>query len=220
MFWKIEVKYKQKHIKWSGVSRVKIRLSRREIAISILLIISIAAIFIVLAIVPNISINRMINYFSTEEPTKISVEPKDDTIRGEIDHKEIKDLNKSSGKTLDQRDNTNFDISSSTPNEEKKDEKPQNTEPQKTEKIPSESENTKIEYSYTIQLASCREKENCLNVLRDNSDLKRIPFIGRVNLGDKGIWWRVLVGQFETIEDANKYKEDNELKNAIIIKIK
>ena len=216
----IEGKNQQRPTKWSGVFRVKLRLSHREIAISILLIISIAVIFILLALIPDISINRMINYFSTEELPQKSAAQKDNIIRGPIFHKKDKDLNESSEKILDQPDSANLDIISSTPNNENQDEKPQTTESQITEKIPNETENTKIEYSYTIQLASCREKKNCLNVLRDNSDLKTIPFISRVNLSEKGIWWRVLVGQFETTEDAKEYKEDNELKDAIIIKIK
>jgi len=198
---------------------VKLRLSNREIAISILLIISIIAIFMVLAFIPDISINKMLNYFSTEELPQNSAAQKDNIIRGPIIHKKIKDLNKSPGKVLEQPNNANPDIISSTPNEEKQDEKPQNTESQKIEKIPNDTENTKIEYSYTIQLASCRKKESCLNVIRDNSELKTVPFIVRVNLGDKGIWWRVLVGQFATIEDAKKYKDEKELKDAIIIKI-
>jgi hypothetical protein len=199
---------------------VKLRLSNREIAISILLITSIAVIFMVLASIPDISINRMLNYFSTEELPQNSAAQKDNIIRGPIFHKKIKDLNKSSLKVLDQPNNANPDIISSAPNKGEQDEEPQNTEPQKPEKIPNETENSKIEYSYTIQLASCRKKGSCLNVLRDNSNLKTVPFIVGVNLGEKGIWWRVLVGQFATIDDAKKYKEDNELKDAIIIKIK
>ena len=48
------------------------------------------------------------------------------------------------------------------------------------------------------------------------TDLK--PFVVKVNLGEKGVWWRIFSGHFETRENANNEKNNSGLADKIVLK--
>ena len=44
------------------------------------------------------------------------------------------------------------------------------------------------------------------------------PYVVKIDLGDKGIWWRILAGHFETREAAIIEKNKNDLTDKIVLK--
>ena len=65
---------------------------------------------------------------------------------------------------------------------------------------------------YTIQIASSKDKAQADKKLKEVQAKGYSPYISERNLGDKGIWYRINVGQFKTKAEAedtlNKVKAD------------
>jgi len=74
-------------------------------------------------------------------------------------------------------------------------------------------------YPYSLHLASCRQKENCRNIVQqyENADIN--AFMRRVDLGDKGIWHRVYLGKFESRKQARDARQQYNLPQSRIVKI-
>jgi len=198
---------------------VKLRLSKREIVLFLLLIISAGCIFGALAVVPSITIKKLKDYFFPGDLIVYPIEKSAEILRRKIDYSKFNDLNRSSKPMLRHALKSVEGKISDPPKKQKIDEGSLDTGKGKSADISHQKNISRSEFSYTIQLASCRKKENCLNVVTAHRNSKVFPFMVRANLGEKGVWWRVLVGQFATIEDAKKYKVENQLKESIITEL-
>ncbi len=62
--------------------------------------------------------------------------------------------------------------------------------------------------SYGLHVSSWRDHEWAFNHCAELKKQGRITWINQVDLGDKGIWYRVLVGNFETIKDAQSARPE------------
>ena len=51
---------------------------------------------------------------------------------------------------------------------------------------------------YSILLSSCQLQESIQKVLSYYKETNLEPFVVKVDLGDKGVWWRIFTGRFET----------------------
>jgi len=62
--------------------------------------------------------------------------------------------------------------------------------------------------TYTINLASFRQRQSADRHVEKLEKLGITPFIWEVDLGDKGKWHRVSVGGFSTLGEAKDYKKE------------
>ena len=70
---------------------------------------------------------------------------------------------------------------------------------------------------YSLQLSSCRSLKNAQNAAADFRKMGLDPFIVNVYLKNHGgYWWRVLSGQYSSMEDALQAKKDHKLSDAIV----
>jgi|GEM_PF-3976926 len=96
-------------------------------------------------------------------------------------------------------------------------EKPTNVQIQKiiSQTAPSTNE---LSRPYSILLSSCQLRESVQQVLLNykKTDLK--PFVVKVNLGEKGVWWRIFSGHYETRLRANNEKNNRGLADKIVLK--
>jgi septal ring-binding cell division protein DamX len=70
---------------------------------------------------------------------------------------------------------------------------------------------------YSLQLSSCRSLKNAQNAAADFRKMGLDPFIVNVYLKNHGgSWWRVLFGQYSSMEDALQAKKDLKLSDAIV----
>jgi cellulose biosynthesis protein BcsQ len=73
-------------------------------------------------------------------------------------------------------------------------------------------------YPYSLQIASYKslhEVNSTISLLRKKgSD----PYWNQVNLGEKGKWFRVFVGHFETLEAAEEFKESSSISGSRVLK--
>jgi len=70
---------------------------------------------------------------------------------------------------------------------------------------------------YSLQLSSCRSLKNAQNAAADFRKMGLDPFIVNVYLKKHGgYWWRVLSGQYSSMEDALQAKKDHKLSGAIV----
>jgi cell division septation protein DedD len=70
---------------------------------------------------------------------------------------------------------------------------------------------------YSLQLSSCRSLENARNAAADFRKRGLDPFIVNVYLKNHGgSWWRVLSGQYPSVEEALQAKKDLKLSDAIV----
>ena len=70
---------------------------------------------------------------------------------------------------------------------------------------------------YTLQLSSCRSLKNAQNAAADFRKMGLEPFIVNVYLKNYGgSWWRVLSGQYSSMEEALQAKKDLKLSDAIV----
>lgn len=69
---------------------------------------------------------------------------------------------------------------------------------------------------YSLQLSSCRSLKNAQNAAADFRKMGLDPFIVNVYLKNHGgYWWRVLFGQYGSLEEALQAKKDLKLLDAI-----
>jgi hypothetical protein len=93
-----------------------------------------------------------------------------------------------------------------------------------TEKIisktaPSTAPSTdKLLGTYSILLSSCQLQESVQKVLAKYKEANLEPFVVKVDLGEKGVWWRVFSGHYETRESAVDEKNNSDLADKIVLK--
>lgn len=71
---------------------------------------------------------------------------------------------------------------------------------------------------YSIMLASCRRLDSARKVVAAHRRKGLSPYIVRVDLGSKGVWWRVLDGSFSGVDEAGSVKAKYDLQEAIVTK--
>ena len=66
-----------------------------------------------------------------------------------------------------------------------------------------------MHHPYSILLSSCQRQESVEKVLSEYKEGDLEPYVVKVDLGEKGSWWRIFAGHYETREGAiiemNKY---------------
>lgn len=77
-----------------------------------------------------------------------------------------------------------------------------------------------VSYPYSIQLASCRTRESAEKNIKIYTKKKLSPYWVKVNLGDKGIWFRVFEGHFEDAKKADEIIKRHQLKESKVKKTK
>jgi cell division septation protein DedD len=71
---------------------------------------------------------------------------------------------------------------------------------------------------YSILLSSCRLQESVQKVLTKYKKAGLNPYAVKVDLGKKGIWWRIYAGHYESREKAIKEKSKYGLSDKIVLK--
>ena len=71
---------------------------------------------------------------------------------------------------------------------------------------------------YSILLSSCRQQDSVQNVLTKYRKAGLNPYAVKVDLGKKGVWWRVYAGRFESRDKAIKARNNYGLSDKIVIK--
>ena len=71
---------------------------------------------------------------------------------------------------------------------------------------------------YSILLSSCRQQESIQTVLTKYRRAGLNPYAVKVDLGKKGVWWRVYAGRYETREKAIKARNNYGLSDKIVLK--
>ena len=71
---------------------------------------------------------------------------------------------------------------------------------------------------YSILLSSCQLQESVQQVLSNYKETDLKPFVVKVNLGKKGVWWRIFSGHFETRESAVVEKNKSDFADKIVLK--
>jgi cell division septation protein DedD len=69
-------------------------------------------------------------------------------------------------------------------------------------------------YPYSIYLGSFRKEDVLQKALENYKDKGLSPYPGRVDLGAKGVWFRVFAGHFETRGKAEAFIENHEIPDA------
>jgi cell division septation protein DedD len=73
-------------------------------------------------------------------------------------------------------------------------------------------------YPFSILLSSCRQKESALVTLSGLRQPGLTPYIVQTDLGSKGLWWRTLIGHYQTPGEATQAKNALKLPNALVVK--
>ena len=71
---------------------------------------------------------------------------------------------------------------------------------------------------YSIMLASCRRMDSAQSVIKQNIKKGLSPYAVRVDLGQKGIWWRVFEGNYTSADEAGSVKKQHKLDKALVRK--
>ena len=75
-----------------------------------------------------------------------------------------------------------------------------------------------LSYPYSLHLASFRTSKRAERAFSEYKEKGLSPFQVKVNLGDKGIWYRLFTGYFEGIEKVGIFKKKHGLMEATIMK--
>jgi cell division protein FtsN len=70
------------------------------------------------------------------------------------------------------------------------------------------------QYPYSVYLGSFKAAEAVNKALSDYQEKGLSAYWARVDLGDKGVWFRFFTGYFRTKEEAEKYIRDRDLRGA------
>jgi cell division septation protein DedD len=71
---------------------------------------------------------------------------------------------------------------------------------------------------YSLHLSSWNTRKKARKMVRVHKQAGLKAYLTKIDLGNKGIWWRVFSGCYETEEEALKVKIDRGFSDAIIIK--
>ena len=95
---------------------------------------------------------------------------------------------------------------------------------EKSEKLPQPdetiSEKKPVSLPYSIHLASFRAREDAQKSVTTYGEKRLSPYWVKVNLGDRGIWYRVFAGHFKDVPGAERTIKDLKLRGAIVLKTK
>ncbi|MBW1803641.1 MAG: SPOR domain-containing protein [Deltaproteobacteria bacterium] len=75
-----------------------------------------------------------------------------------------------------------------------------------------------VSYPYSVMVGSFRTEERAKNAVTMNRAKGLTSYLVKVDLKEKGVWFRVFAGFFETREEAEKYREDSRLTVSIVKK--
>jgi hypothetical protein len=93
---------------------------------------------------------------------------------------------------------------------------PPKTEPPKPELKPVSG--SRPAYPFSILLSSCRERQNAVAALPEYRKMGLTPYIVETDLGSKGLWWRILAGQYRTLEEAVLARKALRPSDAVVVK--
>lgn len=71
---------------------------------------------------------------------------------------------------------------------------------------------------YSIMLASCRRLDSAQTVIKQNRRKGLMPYAVRVDLGRKGVWWRVFEGNYASAAEAGDVRRRHRLSGAMVKK--
>jgi cell division septation protein DedD len=73
-------------------------------------------------------------------------------------------------------------------------------------------------HPYSILLSSCRQVDSVQKVLIKYRKIGLAPYVVKVELGKKEVWWRIFAGHYKTRKEALKIKNRRNLPDSIIMK--
>jgi cell division protein FtsN len=82
------------------------------------------------------------------------------------------------------------------------------------------SEKKESSHPYSLQLGSYRTLERANTALSRYSTKGLSPYWVKADLGEKGTWYRVFVGHFKKMEEADKFKQAHNLAESVLKKIR
>ena len=71
---------------------------------------------------------------------------------------------------------------------------------------------------YSILLSSCQQQESVEKVLSEYKESELEPYVVKADLGEKGSWWRIFAGHYETREGAIIEMNKHGLFDKIVLK--
>ncbi|UCG05100.1 MAG: SPOR domain-containing protein [Desulfobacterales bacterium] len=74
-------------------------------------------------------------------------------------------------------------------------------------------------HPYSVMLSSCRLWESVSKLLSDYQERNLSPYFVKVDRGESGIWWRILLGHYKTREEALRIREKNNLSESLVVKM-
>lgn len=99
-----------------------------------------------------------------------------------------------------------------------KDAGPQPPETLKDQSASAEEDRQFAPRPYSIMLASCRRLDSAQAVIKQNRSKGLYPYAVRVDLGKKGIWWRVFEGNYTSASEARGVKSRYGLSESLVTK--
>jgi cell division septation protein DedD len=73
-------------------------------------------------------------------------------------------------------------------------------------------------YPFSLLLSSNRLRENALTTLPGYQRMGLSPYIVHTDLGEKGMWWRTLIGHYKSLKDALQAKNSLKIDDAAVVK--
>ena len=92
------------------------------------------------------------------------------------------------------------------------------TAPTEDTNIESETITNETSRPYSILLSSCQQKESVAKVLSEYKENDLEPYVVEVDLGEKGSWWRIFTGHYESRQGAIIEMNKLGLTDKIVIK--
>ena len=87
-----------------------------------------------------------------------------------------------------------------------------------TPALPAVKPKPVVPYPYSIRLASYDKEKIALKALTRHQHAGLSPYLTKVNLGSKGVWWRMFTGYYPDREAAKAAVAEHNFKDAQIIK--
>lgn len=78
------------------------------------------------------------------------------------------------------------------------------------------SEDTETVYPYSLKLSAWRSLKGAQKAISHYKGDGLSPYLVKVDLGKKGVWWRIYMGHYRTQVEAKKVKEANNLIDSLV----
>lgn len=78
------------------------------------------------------------------------------------------------------------------------------------------SENTEAVYPYSLKLSAWRSLKGAQKAISHYKGDGLSPYLVKVDLGKKGVWWRIYMGHYRTQVEAKKAKEAHNLIDSLV----